>query len=97
MVGADETLKKNLETFFHLDYPSKLVEIIFCVPTADDSSLPIIAELRAEFPALRSSISIGTATAGINPKINNIGACSFDVVDRKHPLFVASSFLPFVP
>ena len=74
VVGADATLKRNLATFFQLDYPNRFVEIVFCVPSANDSSLPIIAELRAEFPELQSSISIGTATAGINPKINNIGA-----------------------
>ena len=73
VVGADGFLKSNLETFFQLDYPNELLEIIFCVPTAHDSSLPIIAELRNKFPLFHTSVSIGSAAAGVNPKIKNIG------------------------
>lgn len=74
VVGADRMLRRNLTTFFKLDYPKDSTEIVFCVPTKDDPALSIIAELCAEFPDSKTKTSIGTATAGINPKINNIRA-----------------------
>jgi hypothetical protein len=84
VVGADNQLANNLETFFHLDYPNEAVELIFCVPTACDPSLPIIAELREQYPAPKSWVSIGNANVGVNPKINNIGTSHIPPLIHSH-------------
>lgn len=63
-------MQTSLRTFFQLDYPD--YEILFCVADADDSAIPVIRKLMAEFTHIPSRLHIGAASAGANPKVNNL-------------------------
>lgn len=78
--GIDPELETCLECSFLQDYPSDLLEILFCVDDSDDESIPIIKKLIAKYPTIDSKILVtpvdkdGTKMDhfGPNPKVNNL-------------------------
>ena len=68
--GIDEGLRENLETFFHLDYPT--FELRFCVASANDPAIPLIEEMIARYPHVNALLTVGASNIGSNPKVNNI-------------------------
>ncbi len=68
--GRDEGLRANLESFFKLDYPE--YELRFCVADGSDPAVAVVHELMAEYPNVRTYLSIGAVDIGPNPKINNM-------------------------
>lgn len=48
------------------------LEVIFCVPGADDPAVPLIRDLLASHPAMPAHLLSGDMGAGPNPKINNL-------------------------
>lgn len=71
IVGCDLNLRKNLESFFKLDYPE--FELLICIGEATDPpSLGVVQELMVQYPAARVRVFQGGENAGVNPKINNM-------------------------
>jgi ceramide glucosyltransferase len=54
--GAESRLKQNLESFFRQNYPN--YEIIFAADEADDTALPLVRELCAQFPNIPTRIMV---------------------------------------
>jgi ceramide glucosyltransferase len=65
--GAEPRLEETLESFFRQEYPS--FEIIFGARTADDSSLPVIAKLRARYPHVRARVVVSGEPSWPNAKV----------------------------
>ncbi|MGZ3712064.1 MAG: ceramide glucosyltransferase [Bdellovibrionota bacterium] len=70
--GLEKTIKKNLESFFLLDYPN--FELLFSVRDASDPVLPLLRRLMAKYPDVRARVIIDETTIGPNPKVNNLYA-----------------------
>jgi len=73
LMGADDNLADNLETFFNLDYP--LFEILFCIQDLNDPAIQVVQQLIEKYPAVDTKLFTGDKIIGINPKINNIAQC----------------------
>jgi ceramide glucosyltransferase len=56
LAGAEPGLADNLRSLFEQEYPE--FEILFAVRNADDSALPVVEALRAEYPSVPSSVII---------------------------------------
>lgn len=67
MRGLDDQLEKNLISFFELDYPN--FELILCSAEADDPSLEVARRLIKQYPDVASTLVIGAADIGLNPKV----------------------------
>ncbi|BGP13833.1 hypothetical protein JCM10213_000980 [Rhodosporidiobolus nylandii] len=80
--GLDCNLYENLEASFLQDYPR--FEIIFSVAEEGDAAIPIVEELRAKYPRVKSRLIVGQEVCGVNPKINNLvlpyRAASYDLL-----------------
>lgn len=70
LMGVDENLSHNLETFFHMDYPA--YELLFCVQDANDAAFLVVEELFKKYPNSDAKLFVGGARVGVNPKINNM-------------------------
>lgn len=71
LMGANENLIKNLETFFTMKYP--VFELIFCLEDKTDPAVAIVEQLMKKYPKIDSKLLIGQSTVvGVNPKINNM-------------------------
>jgi ceramide glucosyltransferase len=68
--GADFDAYKNYAALCRQDYPE--FEIVFGVGDSRDSSIPVIARLRADFPQVPIKLVISAATIGPNPKVNTL-------------------------
>ena len=68
--GLDEDLPRNLESFFHQNYPS--CELIFGVNDLDDPAIGVVRKLIAKYPESRAKLVIDTRREGLNPKVNNL-------------------------
>jgi len=67
LCGADFRAYQNYESLCRQDYPE--FEIVFGVSDAQDSSLPVIARLQADFPQVPIRLVIGSDEIGPNPKV----------------------------
>jgi ceramide glucosyltransferase len=83
--GMDEGLERNLRSFFRLNYAD--YQLIFGVADADDTAIPIVEKLIAEFPERDSTLVVGNPAFGLNPKIENLAAI---YARRKHDVILIS-------
>src|SRR5208283_2094964 len=70
LCGADFRAYQNYASLCRQDYPE--FEIVFGVGDSRDSSLPVIARLRADFPHVPVQLVISANEIGPNPKVNTL-------------------------
>jgi ceramide glucosyltransferase len=68
--GADDGLYQNLRSFFEQDHPT--LELVFGVTSPTDPSLQVVAQLRAEFPAVACRVVVHEGSSALNPKVRNL-------------------------
>jgi len=68
--GADFEAYENYARFCSLDYPE--FQIVFGVRDANDTSVPIVEKLAADFPDRDIALAISDRTIGQNLKISNL-------------------------
>jgi ceramide glucosyltransferase len=68
--GKDFEAYDNYATFCRQDYPD--YQIVFGVNDADDSSIPVIRQLIADFPENDITLVTDPTAIGANPKVNNL-------------------------
>ena len=57
LMGVDENLLDNLETFFVMDYP--IYEILFCVQDCTDPVINIVRHLMEKYPNIDAKLFSG--------------------------------------
>ena len=70
LMGLDDNLIANLETYFTMDYP--LYELLFCVQDNTDPAIPVVHELMAKYPLVDAKLYSGGKHVSVNPKIKNM-------------------------
>lgn len=70
LAGKDFEAYDNYVSFCRQDYP--VYQIVFGVNHPDDSSVPVIKQLIADFPGSDITLVIDSGAVGKNPKVNNL-------------------------
>lgn len=80
--GIDPELSSCLESSFQQNYPREKLQILFCVDSPGDESIPIIEKLIQKYPDVNASILVSQGydyrtgrsieRFGPNPKVNNL-------------------------
>jgi ceramide glucosyltransferase len=68
--NIDDDLERNLESFFHLDYP--LYEILFAVDSLEEPCIRIISRLMLKYPHIPTRIAVTGHSHSQNPKIHKL-------------------------
>jgi ceramide glucosyltransferase len=84
--GDEPRLKENLLSFCSQSYPGA-VEIVFGVHALDDTAIPIVQGLRAQYPSRVFELVCSGTSAGANPKVENLIAMA---PLARHEVFVLS-------
>ncbi|MBV8197946.1 MAG: bacteriohopanetetrol glucosamine biosynthesis glycosyltransferase HpnI [Candidatus Eremiobacteraeota bacterium] len=71
IAGLEPNLYENLASFCDQDYDARY-EVIFCLATPEDSALPVVQRVAADFSPCPTTIAIGRASGMLNPKIANL-------------------------
>jgi ceramide glucosyltransferase len=83
--GLEKDLKARLRTACQQDYP--VYQVIFCVQSADDPTIPMLHEIRQEFGNERVTVVVRDIVVGPNGKVNNlVGGLS----EARHDVLVIS-------
>ncbi len=77
IAGMEANLYDNLASFCNQDYDARY-DIIFCLPSANDSALSIVQRVAADFDWCPISIAIGITEGVLNPKIANLAKPGVD-------------------
>lgn len=84
LAGLDSNLHTNLSSSFEMAYPLSRFEVILSVATENDQALRVARQVAAQYPHVQSTIMVGDAEAGVNPKVNNLvrpyAAAQHDIV-----------------
>jgi ceramide glucosyltransferase len=70
LCGIDPLTEQALESFFLLDYPE--YQLIFGVQSETDPVLPVLAVLRARYPARDVALVVDAKQHGTNRKVSNL-------------------------
>lgn len=57
LMGVDENLLENLQTFFVMDYP--IYEILFCVQDSTDAAINFVKHLMEKYPSVDAKLFSG--------------------------------------
>jgi ceramide glucosyltransferase len=68
--AADDDLERNLESYYHLDYPR--YEILFALDQEDDPCARMVRRLKAQYPGIPTSILVTGNSHTENPKIHKL-------------------------
>jgi ceramide glucosyltransferase len=71
VAGLEPALYQNLASFCSQRYEAPY-DIIFCLPSDDDSAAATVKRVVADFPQCAATIAVGINSAMLNPKIANI-------------------------
>jgi ceramide glucosyltransferase len=63
--GREARLKENLESFFRQDYPE--FEILFAADTEENEALPVVREICARYPQIRTQVIVTGRPPWPNP------------------------------
>ncbi|XP_068917682.1 ceramide glucosyltransferase-B [Tenebrio molitor] len=82
LMGVDNNLLTNLETFFTMNYP--IYELLFCIEDETDPAIEVVNSLIEKYPKVAAHVFIGGSVVGVNPKINNMNrayeASNYDLI-----------------
>ncbi|KAI5813534.1 nucleotide-diphospho-sugar transferase [Pyronema omphalodes] len=70
--GCDPNLDICLASTCLLDYPRNKYELVFCVASPTDSSIPVIKSTLEQYPNVNAKLVISEEDVGPNPKIRNL-------------------------
>jgi len=90
--GIENYVKETLASAFALDYPH--YEIVFCVASAQDPTVPIVKQLIAAHPNVPARLLVGNEKISDNPKLNN---CYKGWRDAAHEWIVLADSNVFMP
>jgi len=80
--GLDPDAYENYASFCRQDYPD--YEIVFCID-ADDPALPVIKQLKTDFPERQIRVLLGSGRNAINDKVARLVRLTREA---KHDLFI---------
>lgn len=81
--GLDRDAYENFASFCRQDYPD--YELLFCVGSADDPSVPILEQLSRDFPQRQIRILVENGNGGANDKVMKLDRL---VRDAQHDIVV---------
>lgn len=70
LCGVDFQAYDNYASFCRLDYPD--FQIVFGVQNPQDTSIPVVERLKADFPHRDIQLVVDSTAIGTNPKVSNL-------------------------